>query len=293
MKQLARVLKTYYYAATPFLIASYTVLFLYVQNQHEYKVEVLVFPLVVALIFSLVVLGVAKLLCRSLDKAVFLTSIAVFLCLSYGRLLELFENAKFKIGDTDITPEMLVGIGTGLLFIFVVAFVLRAKKRFVKFNQFLAIIAALLVLFQLYGIMSFEISSGRITRAENDKIITSNTKKQVKTPDIYYFIFDRYAGPTATSEQYGFDNGEIYKYLEEKGFFVSNTSRSNYPKTFLSLGSSLNMEYLDAVTKQTNGGTSKDESLVTPLIENSKVLKFLKDHGYSYVHIGSWWEQTK
>lgn len=293
MTKLVRVLKTYYYTAAPFLIASYTVLFLYVQNQHEYKTGVLVFPLAVALILTAIVLGIAKLVFRSLDRAVFLTSIVVFLCLSYGRLLELFENVRLKIGSVDFTSEMLVAIGVGILVMLAIIFILKTKKRFINFNQFLAIIVSFLVLFQVYGVISFEVSSGRLLRAESEKIITSNTTKQSKTPDIYYFIFDRYAGPTSTTEQYGFDNSEIYKYLESKGFFVSKTSRSNYPKTFLSLGSSLNMEYLDTITAKTNGGASKDESLVTPLIENSKVLAFLKDHGYTYVHVGSWWEQTK
>ena len=165
MKTIVRVLKSYYYTLAPFLIASYTVLFLYVQNQHEYKVEVLVFPLVVALIFSLLVLIITKLLCRSLDKAVFLSSVIVFMCLSYGRFLELFDHLKFEIGNLEITPEIAVNTSLALFIVLIAVFIFKAKKSFVKFSQFLTVITALLVLFQLYGIISFEISSGRIARA--------------------------------------------------------------------------------------------------------------------------------
>ncbi|MBP7832391.1 MAG: sulfatase-like hydrolase/transferase [Candidatus Levybacteria bacterium] len=294
MKLILYSLKNYYYVAAPFLIAAYTVLFLYVQNQHEYTLSVLITPLVLALLFAALIIFLVRFFTKSLDKNVFLSSFVVLVCLSYGRFVELFKNASFKIGSFEIKPELLVAVLSGLILLGVVVLMYKIKKRFVQVDQLIAVIALLLVGFQVYGIVSFEITSGRISRTpvSTEKIQTKNVSN-VTTPDIYYFIFDRYAGPTATSEQYGFDNSAFYAHLEDLGFYVADKSRSNYPKTFLSLGSSLNMEYLDFITEQTNGGASKDESLVTPLMENSKVLKFLKDNGYSYVHVGSWWEQTK
>ncbi len=294
MKKLLNLVKGNYYVLSPFLIALYTVLFLYVQNQHEYTLSVLITPLAVSLVFAGIVVALSHFIIKSLEKSILVSCIIVLLCLSYGRFVDLLKNVLFRVGSFEIKPELLVGILSLIILVGALFLVFKVTKRFVQVDKIIAAVAGILVLFQIYSITSFEIQSGRISRksADQEKIQTK-ALENVETPDIYYFIFDRYAGPSATSEQYGFDNSSFYKYLEDLGFYVADNARSNYPKTFLSLGSSLNMEYLDFITTQTGGGASKDESIVTPLMENSKVLKFLKDKGYSYVHVGSWWEQTK
>src|SRR6185295_7846895 len=52
-----------------------------------------------------------------------------------------------------------------------------------------------------------------------------------KQPDIYYFIFDRYASNATLSREFGFDNGALTRFLEDKGFYVASESRANYLKT--------------------------------------------------------------
>lgn len=294
MKKIAAYFKHNYYVATPLLIALYAVLFLYVQNQHEYKLPVLVIPLLVSLTFALAVSTASSLLFRNFVQGTLASSVLVFICLSYGRFLELGKNLSFKIESFKVESEVIVGISVFLIFTLILCGIIMFKKRLVPVNKILCLIAVVLVVFQLINIVTFEKESGRVGRKEDSEKIEQNTKNiNPSDPDIYYFIFDRYAGPKSSREQYGFDNSKFFEGLEEKGFYVSQNSSTNYPKTFLSLGSSLNMEYLEFLTEETNGGASKDESIVTPLIENSKVLKFLKDRGYAYVNIGSWWEPTK
>ncbi len=50
-------------------------------------------------------------------------------------------------------------------------------------------------------------------------------------PDIYYFIFDRYASQGVLSQEYDLDNQEFIGWLKAKGFFVAASSNSNYLKT--------------------------------------------------------------
>ena len=54
-------------------------------------------------------------------------------------------------------------------------------------------------------------------------------------PDIYYFIFDRYASQAVLSEEYGMDNQDFIEFLRAHGFFVASGSHSNYLKTATSL----------------------------------------------------------
>lgn len=53
------------------------------------------------------------------------------------------------------------------------------------------------------------------------------------------------------------------------------------------------MEYLDFLTQETNGGGTSDESIATPLIQNNKIVQFLKSKGYYYIHVGSDWDPTR
>jgi hypothetical protein len=67
-------------------------------------------------------------------------------------------------------------------------------------------------------------------------------------PDIYLIILDAYSGLHSLSEFYGFDNTPFLAALRQRGFTVPETLRSNYVKTFLSIGSMLNRDYYERLT---------------------------------------------
>ena len=111
-------------------------------------------------------------------------------------------------------------------------------------------------------------------------------------PDIYYIIFDRYANATSLAEFYNFDNSEFLEDLTDKGFYVASQSCANYPKTCLSLASSLNMTYLAHLTA-TAGPDSSDKTVVYPMLHDYRVWRYLKAKSYRFVHLGSWWGRTQ
>lgn len=277
----------------PFLFALYSVLFLFANNQKEYRLQVIVIPLLIAIGFAAITLLVCRLIFRSFSLGAPIASLIIFICLSYGRFLEIAHNTKELnssiIADAGAGALSLAALGIGI------AVLIKNKERLRTINKYITLIILALVALTILNIASFEISSGRLfTRSEERSISSSKTiNTNAQTPDIYYFIFDRYAGERSLKEQYGFDNSSFLNSLEKKGFYVARDATTNYPKTFLSLASSLNMEYVDFLTKQTNGGASPDESIVTPLIQNNKTIEFLKQRGYTIVNVGSWWEPTK
>jgi hypothetical protein len=109
------------------------------------------------------------------------------------------------------------------------------------------------------------------------------SKQSIKHADIYYIILDAYASTSTLKEIYGYDNGEFEKYLRDKGFYIASKSRSNYTSTFLSLASSLNMDYLNRLRERL-GEESRDRSLAHDMIKNNKVMRILKSRGYNFVH---------
>ncbi|GAK50559.1 putative sulfatase [Candidatus Moduliflexus flocculans] len=105
-------------------------------------------------------------------------------------------------------------------------------------------------------------------------------------PDIYYIILDSYAANSVLRSEFNYDNHEFLAYLREQGFYVAEQSQSNYPFTVLSLASSLNFDYLDALTNLV-GTPTNDLSTAMDLIEKNAVMHFLKKYGYAYIHFNT------
>jgi hypothetical protein len=112
--------------------------------------------------------------------------------------------------------------------------------------------------------------------------ITDASKAPERKPDIYYFIFDRYAGAETLKQYYDFDNSPFLDALRDRGFFIADRSRGNYPKTPHSLAASLNLRYLDDLPED-----SSDWRIVYNLLPSNRVVRFLKGQGYKYVFVAS------
>ncbi len=110
--------------------------------------------------------------------------------------------------------------------------------------------------------------------------------------DIYYIVLDRYARADQLQEVYGFDNSAFLEALRQRGFAVSDASYSNYQRTAHSLASSLNMDYLDGLEAEP-AISSHDWVPLYDLLQDFRLLRFLKGEGYSTHFLGSWWEPTR
>ncbi|NJC97791.1 MAG: hypothetical protein FIB03_15890 [Anaerolineae bacterium] len=104
---------------------------------------------------------------------------------------------------------------------------------------------------------------------------------QATTPDIYYIILDGYGRADMLQAAHGFDNSAFIKGLEQRGFVVASQSRTNYPRTLLSLSSSLNMQYLD--TMSSSMGNSNLWWPASDAVEHNEVRRILENWGYKTV----------
>ena len=120
--------------------------------------------------------------------------------------------------------------------------------------------------------------------------IRNPTPKLSYKPDIYYIILDAYGGEKLLNELHRFDNSPFTSALKQRGFILPPDSRSNYLRTLHSLGSSLNMQYLDSISK-----TMGASALWWPLretLDHNETRKFLESQGYKTVVIASGWDFT-
>lgn len=296
MKKTIVWLKRNVVCFSPFLFAFYSVLFLYSKNEPEYRPHVIIAPIILSLIFTAIVFFAFKFLFKNVAKATIAASVLTFITLSYGRFLEAENNLSIHIGSITIASYPIVFAVTAVLFVLLILALLKTSKNLLVLNKMLIIVASILIIFPLFGTISYEAKTGRIFKP-NPKQTKKSLKIEPKPfsgkrPDIYYIILDRYDGQKSLSEQLNFDNSKFLNFLKSKGFYVPTNSTTNYPKTFLSFAASLNMEYPDYLTEETNGGSSPDQSIVTPLIQNNKVVEYLKERGYKYIQVGSWWQPT-
>lgn len=152
--------------------------------------------------------------------------------------------------------------------------------------------ALLLVIISFINIVSYELKTKRLFHYNNEikkniKVSLGEERKKELLPDIYYLIFDRYPSSRTLQEYFNFDNSEFTDYLTNKGFYVASKSIANYPKTFLSLASSLNMRYLTFLTDEM-GKESNDRTPIYNMIQNHEIWRFLKSREYRFIHFGSW-----
>jgi len=125
-----------------------------------------------------------------------------------------------------------------------------------------------------------------VTSFQEDSIALGATMSGV--PDIYYIVPDAYVRSDVLRELYGYDNAQFIGYLREKGFIVPTHNHSNYGLTFLSLPSTLNMEYMDHVWPDFSGEAGF-WWLVRPWLANSQVARALMRQGYRFVALPTDW----
>lgn len=277
----------------PLLFALYPVLFYYDLNKHE-----MFFSATLRSIFLVIgAAGLGLLLFRALlgtiQKAAVLTSLCLVLFFFYGSLVD--RIPYIELGGAVVGNQFLALAGYAIILTCAVLSIRRTQSALRGATQFLNTASLALVLFPIASILVYQFNvSGSGAKQQEPTMITASTGKETKkteTPDIYYIILDAYARRDALKTFYGFDNGGFIEHLRNTGFYVADKSRANYPVTLLSLPSSLNMNYLDPLTRPNEENGSRFVP-VKPLIENHLIMRFLKSRGYTYLHFSSGSEAT-
>ncbi|MCB1195160.1 hypothetical protein KDK77_03155 [bacterium] len=165
--------------------------------------------------------------------------------------------------------------------------VIASRSDFAAVTRFMNAMSGFLVVLSLISIGRFALNTHRIVNTvltEQELPADQPVDRQV-LPDIYYLIFDEYAGKDVLQKLYYHKNSWFYAELEKRGFYIAHESRSNYPQTVLSLASSLNMTYLNHIEydlKTKLHIETADKNLLFRMVCSNAVVKFLKQFGYTF-----------
>lgn len=260
----------------PFYFAVFPIIAFYTSNKKELTLDSIYLPIIVFVSATALVWYLLKLVFKVKDDAKIIISLFLVYFFSYQHFSQ-FTKTFFLYS---------------FVFILITYVFFRIKQK-KNIHIILSILGSYLLIYNFVQVVPYEIkrilSRPKIT---STKITTSRAIKKEDLPDIYYLIFDRYASFSTLSDYYGFDNSEFYNFLLNQGFYVATESVANYPRTHLSLGSSLNLDYLDDLADK----FAKENSDYTPifdLVQNNKLASFLKKQGYFYIYAGDWWGPTQ
>jgi hypothetical protein len=273
------------------VFAIYPILHLYATNLDRVSLRETLVPLAVSLGMTVVLFRAINLLLKESNKAGLLTSATLILFFSYGHVCGALKLRQVAIWDW--VPDRLgyLVILWGLLFLLAVLLVVRIRNDLRSITTCLNVVSALLIAAPLLtlGVHSVRhVANGPRNATLEDQI---QLEVADKLPDIYYIILDSYGRADILDQVCRYDNSEFIKRLTAKGFYVAFRSRSNYSLSFLSLASSLNMEYLNDLRDEL-GPESTDMTIASSTIEDNRVQRTLRRAGYRFVHFSSGYGPT-
>ncbi len=269
----------------PFLIAIYPVLYLLSENIEEVSPLaglrsglIMFFLCSLAFLFSL-------LLSRNGQKAgmialmIILFFFLIFFVLyapayRWLREVEIFGTVlgrhRYFISATLIILLLVALVGTWVL--------RNANARILNpFSVAANFFAIILIVIPVIRMLGYSISSAQHIQSGNKNLpIIAPTLNGYtgNKPDIYYIILDMYTSDNVMGELMGVKDFHFTDELKKRGFYVAECSRSNYSKTYFSVTSSLNMDYIQNLT------VFNDAKSIYPYMQQSLVGRSLEQMGY-------------
>jgi hypothetical protein len=252
------------------------VLFLYSYNAAQLPVDAreLLLPIGAILAFTIDVGLLLGLVLRSLKKAGVVMSAFLLFFFLYGRVLNGIHARWFR-------PEYLLGVA-GLALLVVIVLIVRTRRELNGLTRVLNVAAGAVLLVNLGAGLPVLLRNGYAPagRASSKATGTVKSATAADAPDIYYIILDGYTRQDVLKSKYGLDNADFIAQLKELGFYIAESSRSNYSQTHLSLASSLNATYLDSLAERL-GPDSENRIALIRMVEHGWAADFLRRQGYT------------
>lgn len=259
----------------PFLIGFFPALSFLAHNIKEVEPGETVRVFVAILIGVNVLFLLLRILMRDKFRAAIMASIIAILFFSYGHIYGLVKHASVM--------DISIGRHRYLVVVYIALLILglwRTMKGrdYSAYTIGLNAFGVILLIFPLVQIISFEWGAQRFYSPQE---ISEEQQFEMtdpsSVPDVYYIILDAYTRDDTLLAFYEYDNSPFLEALEERGFFIARCSQSNYSWTHLSLGSTLNMNYIQDIYPREDGAG------LANLVRESIVRKYFEQFGYTIV----------
>jgi hypothetical protein len=254
-------------------------------------------PIIVALLFVMLLYLVFWPIGRSPEVGAILTSFTLALFYSYGHIENLITQRGAASGW--LMPIWIALWLAGIIF------VLRKGEKVVPAARTITIIAAVLLFFPVFDLVSYRIklAAQEPGAPAETPLITASEDQNSAGPDpnqgetlqgsgytqpfdIYYIVLDGYARADILADLYGFDNQPFLDELSDRGFYIAERSNANYNQTRLSIPTSLNMSYMQELGITPDTPFSLESHLA--LLSDAQVFELLSsEYGYQLANFRS------
>lgn len=274
----------------PIILSVYPILALMAFNLGEFPLNDGLRSLMISFIGLLVIWIFLWVVLKNAEKSALISSLLLVFFYSYGHIYLLVKNIEFG-GFVIGRHRYLLPISMVLIFAGIYRLI-KIKGDIRQISLALNWITIILIIYPLYQITVFSATSSqndiRVDGSVN--ISVSETFPEQSMPDIYYIILDAYTRQDTLESLYGYDNREFIEELSELGFYVAECSQSNYPETYNSLLTALNMEYEQA---EWGLGEITNTGRINSLLTNNSFRRFIINQGYITVafETGAWWSE--
>ena len=210
-------------------------------------------------------------------------SVRMSALMTFAFLLFFYFTGDLKTWLSQKLPGSIWQSYNFILVIMVLALLIiffRLKKTKSSMRQAFFIINIAMILFITADLMQLLFAGNkgkfRTTPVPENQLAVCDTCSR---PDIYYIVFDAYASTKHLVNHYGYSNLPLEENLKSKGFTITPYSRSNYNYTAFSIGSVLNMNYIENVdTIRKTYDRIYLQAL--KLVHNNRVFSFLQKENY-------------
>ena len=220
---------------------------------------------------TIIVLLISKLLLKTWTRAALFSLVVLCIYFFFGSFQD-FLMAQFKGSFITRYSFLLPAIFIIVLIKFI--YFKKTKHSFEKLKLYLNTLILLLMLFDCINVLAKANKKARLTIASQAELpVCSDCPK----PDIYFIITDGYSGSNALKKFYNYDNSAFENSLKDKGFFIADSSFSNYNYTVFSIGSMLNIDLLN-IPGNYNG--TKDIPVAFDAVRNNRIIDYFQKEGY-------------
>lgn len=257
----------------PPLIALLPVLALLASNISMVPLSHATRPVLAAVCGAAILWGIFGLSFRSLEKGAMAATTFILVTLIFGFSLRQFNTAF--TGWLLVLSWLIAGAGLGT--------VAGLKVPWTKAVNVVAAMTFLVALFQTLA------GYAQARNYQPSGTTKSTAKSSITRPDIYYIILDGHGSDRSLSRVFGLPEKEgLGHQLEKIGFFVAHDSLSNYMQTELSVGSSMNFDYLQTLLPNADPN-SQDRFSLQGLTDESRLGTMLKERGYEMIALRTSW----
>lgn len=264
------------------LIAVYPVVFVFFRNEDFIREGGFLMPIALICSVSILLYWVLNTIKVPPLKSIIIVSLAMLWFLLYGHIYY-FILETFSLQNEAFRHRYYFPVYTLLFIIAIVKIWL--SQRVIPENMSAAFLIVGICL-NIQFIVPFLGVKYKVTPPKS----AIRSVPTAKYPDVYYIISDAYPSVRNLKTYYDFDNTQFVEKLNNLGFQVQENARSNYPYTYFSLASSLNMEYInyfeDTVTTEKANYDYPFQTIYT-----NKTVNYFKKKGYKYVLFQSAYEQ--